>query len=86
MTMANSRSTPTPISSTANTWAPNWASMCAPSRPMTAPMKKEVSDTMGRASRPARSAWAITGAQRMRRQSVISRAAAVRTRPLKAMV
>ena len=56
MMMLNSRSTAMPISSTANTWAPNWCSMLAPKRPTTAPMKKVVVATIGMASRPARSA------------------------------
>ncbi len=86
MMMQNSRSTAMPISSTANTWAPNWLSMCAPRRPITAPMKKEVTATIGRASSPARSARATKGAQRKRRGSAISRPQAARMRPVKARV
>ncbi len=56
ITTANSRSTAMPISSTANTWAPNCRRRFAPRKPTTAPMKKLVTDTIGRASRPARSA------------------------------
>ena len=55
-----------PISSTANTSAPNWRSMLAPSRPTTAPIKNEVMVTIGMASRPARSASEVQAAQRMR--------------------
>ncbi len=86
MMIENSRSTATPISSTANTWAPNCASMCAPSSPITAPMKKEVTATIGRASSPARSAREMNGAQRKRRGFRITRHRAARMRPLKAMV
>ena len=66
MMMLNSRSTAMPISSTANTSAPNWRSMLAPRRPTTAPMKKEVTATIGMASRPARSARLKQVAQRIR--------------------
>ena len=65
MITLNSRSTAMPINSTTNTWAPNLASILAPKRASTAPIKKVVTATIGRASRPARSTNEKQAAQRI---------------------
>ena len=52
---ASSRRTDTATSWTVNTPAPSWDSRLAPSRAMTAPMKKLVTAMIGMASSPARS-------------------------------
>ena len=75
-----------PISSTANTSAPNWRSMLAPSSPTTAPMKNEVRVTIGIASSPARSASDTQAAQRMRPGLAIVRPTTTSRWPTNAMV
>ena len=81
--MPNSRSTPMPMSSTENTCAQG--ELFTVLRPMTAPMKKVVTTTIGMASRPARSAMLKVGAQRIRRGKAIVRAITINRWPVKAM-
>ncbi len=60
--------------------------MSAPMKAITAPMKKEVTATIGRASRPARSTIAMKGATRKRRGLSSVRNATTISRPLNSSV
>ncbi|MNL54665.1 hypothetical protein D3C87_1780140 [compost metagenome] len=84
MTTANSRSTDMATSCTVNPPAPNWVSILAPRKAMTAPMKKLVTAMMGMASSPDRSAWLNQAGQRMAPGCFNAEPTATISRPRKA--
>ncbi len=78
---ANSRRTPTPISSTANTVAPNWRRRLAPRKARVAPTNRLVVATIGSASSPVRSISDTVEATRSRLGCRMTRNRVTSSRP-----